>query len=68
MPTIFVTDELSDIHLAAECHYVLRKIYSLEDVRYELEKQLESINIELEEFNKYNSELIDETERRGWVD
>jgi hypothetical protein len=68
MSTIIAHAELSDITLAAECHYVLRKIYSLEDVRYELEKKLESINIELEEYNKYNSELIDETERRGWVD
>ena len=68
MSTIIAHAELSDITLADECHYVLRKIYELEDVRYELEKQLESINIELEEYNKYNSELIDETERRGWVD
>ena len=68
MSTIIAHAELSDLDLAIECNYVLRKIYSLEDVRYELEKKLESINIELEEYNKYNSELIDETERRGWVD
>lgn len=68
MSTIIAHAELSDITLEDECHYVLRKIYALEDVRYELEKKLESINIELEEYNKYNSELIDETERRGWVD
>ena len=68
MSTIIAHAELSDITLADECHYVLGKIYSLEDVRYELEKILESINIELEEYNKYYSELIDETERRGWVD
>ena len=29
----------TDFFLSGECSYVLRKIYELEDVRYELEKQ-----------------------------
>jgi len=56
----------TDFFLSGECSYVLRKIYELEDVRYELEKQLDAINNELEEWNEYNSKLCDEVERRGW--
>jgi hypothetical protein len=56
----------SDFFLSSERDYVLSKIYELEDVRYELEKRLDSINNELEQHERYQSELIDEIERRGW--
>ena len=56
----------SDFFLSDECSYVIRKIYALEDVKYELEKQLASINNEIEQHHEYHSELSDEIERRGW--
>jgi hypothetical protein len=56
----------SDFFLSSERDYVLSKIYELEDVRYELEKRLDSINNELEQHERYQSELCDEIERRGW--
>lgn len=57
----------TDFFLSDECDYVLRKIYELEDVKYELEKQLASINNELTQHHEYHEELSDEIERRGWL-
>jgi len=56
----------SDFFLSSESDYVIRKIYELEDVRYELEKRLDSINNEIEQHHQYHAELCDEIERRGW--
>jgi len=57
---------IADSFLSSERDYVIRKIYELEDVKYELEKQLASINNEIEQHHEYHSELSDEIERRGW--
>jgi hypothetical protein len=56
----------TDSRLADECSYTLGKIYELEDVFYELQKQLNNVNLELAALEEYNSALSDETERRGW--
>jgi len=56
----------SDCFLSDECDYVIRKIYELEDVKYELEKQLASINNEIKQHHEYHSVMCDEIERRGW--
>ena len=60
------TANFSDSRLADECSYTLGKIYELEDVFYELQKQINNVQLELNALEEYNSKLSDETERRGW--